>query len=123
MAKINNLFNLPPDVFDLMCEKCGAFNSNPEDPVAVFDVLCQEINLQLDQAREYPEEGGRFNRIAQCVLILENIREDVAVSKGAICRECFELLTANDDETASCNNPRCSLYMVSITPEYRKESE
>ena len=79
MAKINNLFNLPPDVFDLICEKCGELNNDPEDPVAVFDILCQEINIQLSQAQEYPEEAGRFNRIAFCALVLENIREDVAV--------------------------------------------
>jgi hypothetical protein len=115
MANIKNLFNLPPDMFDLVCEK----SQDPEDPVAVYQILCQEIEVQVAGALEHPEEDGRFPTIMQCALILENLRKDAAISMGIICRECFEPLTDNGDDTASCNSSRCSLYIVNITPEHR----
>jgi len=111
MTDAKNLFNLPPDVFDLVCEK----SQDPEDPVLVYQVLCQEIEIQILQARDHPEEGGRFPTIMQCALILESLRKDAAVCMGRICRECFEPLTDHDDGT--CNNQGCSLYLVNVIPE------
>jgi hypothetical protein len=113
MTEAKNLFNIPPDLFDLVCEKI----QDPEDPVLVYQVLCQEIEIQISQARDHPEEGGRFPTIMQCALILESLRKDAAVCMGRICRECFELLTDHDDGTALCNNQGCSLYLVNVTPE------
>jgi len=111
MTDAKNLFNLPPDLFDLVCEKCR----DPEDSVIVYQVLCQEIEIQISQARDHPEEDGRFLTIMQCALILESLRKDAAVCMGRICRECFELLTEHDDGT--CNNQGCSLYLVNVSPE------
>lgn len=111
MTDAKNLFNLPPDIFDLVCEK----SQDPEDPVMVYQVLCQEIEIQISQARDQPEECGRFPTIMQCSLILESLRKDAAVCMGRICRECFELLTEHDDGT--CNNQGCSLYLVNVSPE------
>ncbi|MFZ3166652.1 MAG: hypothetical protein WA130_03480 [Candidatus Methanoperedens sp.] len=113
MTDAKNLFNLPPDLFDLVCEKCR----DPEDPVLVYQVLCQEIEIQISQARDHPEEGGRFPTIMQCALIMESLRKDAAVCMGRICRECFEPLTNDGDGTTSCNTRGCSLYFVNITPE------
>ena len=109
MTNTKNLFNLPPDVFDLVCEK----SQDPEDPVLVYQVLCQEIEIQISQARDHPEEGGRFPTIMQCVLILESLRKDAAVGMKRICRECFEPLVEDNDGTKSCNTQGCSLYFVS----------
>ena len=99
---VKNVFNLPPDVFDLVCEKSKV----PEDPVAAYDILCQEIEIQISQARDHPEEGGRFPTIMQCTLILEGLRKTVAVKQGSNCKECFEPV-----EEGICENTRCSLYM------------
>ncbi|MDO8724641.1 MAG: hypothetical protein Q7J35_01065 [Candidatus Methanoperedens sp.] len=108
MTNIKNLFNLPPDVFDLVCEK----SQDPEDPVMVYQALCQEIEIQVAGAYEHPEEYGRFMTIIQCALILENLRKDAAIRMRRICKECFEPLVADGDGTVSCNNPQCSLYFV-----------
>lgn len=116
MTDAKNLFNLPPDLFELVCEK----SQDPEDPVLVYRVLCQEIEIQISQARDYPEEGGRFPTIMQCALILESLRKDAAVCMGRICRECFEPFTDHDDGTALCTNQGCSLYFVNVTPECRR---
>jgi hypothetical protein len=113
MTEAKNLFNLPPDLFDLVCEK----SQNPEDPVLVYQVLCQEIEIQISQTFDHPEEGGRFPKIMQCALILESLRKDAAVCMGRICRECFELLAKDSDGTTSCNNQGCSLYLVNVIPE------
>jgi hypothetical protein len=85
MTEAKNLFNLPPDLFDLVCEKT---NGHPE------------------------EEGGRFPTIMQCALILESMRKDAAVRMRLICSECFESLVDNEDGIKSCNNPSCSKYFV-----------
>ena len=116
MTNIKNLFNLPPDVFDLVCEK----SQDPEDPVMVYQVLCQEIEIQISQARDYPEEDGRFPTIMQCALILESLRKDAAVGMRHICKECFEPLVDDQDYTVSCNTPGCSLYSVNVTIERRR---
>ncbi len=116
MTDAKNLFNLPPDLFDLVCEK----SQDPEDPVLVYQVLCQEIEIQISQACDHPEEDGRFPTIMQCVLILESLRKDAAVCMGHICRECFEPLVEDQDRTVSCNTPGCSLYFVNVTPERRR---
>ncbi len=116
MANVKNVFNLPPDVFDLVCEK----SQDPEDPVMVYQVLCQEIEIQISQARDHPEEGGRFPTIMQCALIMENLRKDAAVRMKRICKECFEPLTNDSDGTTSCNTRGCSLYFVNVTPERRR---
>ncbi|MFZ3169015.1 MAG: hypothetical protein WA130_15490 [Candidatus Methanoperedens sp.] len=108
MTDIKNLFNLPPDVFDLVCEKI----QDPEDPVLVYQVLCQEIEVQISQAHDHPEDGGRFPTIMQCALILEGMRKDAAVRMRLICSECFESLVDNEDGIKSCNNPSCSKYFV-----------
>ncbi|MDO8726590.1 MAG: hypothetical protein Q7J35_11030 [Candidatus Methanoperedens sp.] len=116
MANVKNVFNLPPDVFDLVCEK----SQDPEDPVMVYQVLCQEIEIQISQARDHPEEGGRFPTIMQCALIMESLRKDAAVRMKRICKECFEPLTNDGDGTTSCNIRGCSLYFVNVTPERRR---
>ena len=116
MANVKNVFNLPPDVFDLVCEK----SQDPEDPVMVYQVLCQEIEIQISQARDHPEEDGRFPTIMQCALIMESLRKDAAVRIRRICRECFEPLTNDSDGTTSCNTRGCSLYFVNVTPERRR---
>ncbi len=116
MTYSKNLFNLPPDVFELVCEK----SQDPEDPVMVYQVLCQEIDIQISQARDHPEDGGRFPTIMQCALIMENLRKDAAVRMKRICKECFEPLTNDSDGTTSCNTRGCSLYFVNVTPERRR---
>jgi len=116
MTDAKNLFNLPPDMFDLVCEK----SPDPEDPVLVYQVLSQEIEIKISQARDHPEESGRFLTIIQCALILESLRKDAAVCMGRICRECFEPLTNDGDGTTSCNTQGCSLYFVNVTPECRR---
>ena len=114
MTDAKNLFNLPPEVFDLVCEK----SQDPEDPVMVYQVLCQEIEIQISQARDHPEEDGRLPTIMQCALILESLRKDAAVCMRRICKECFEPLTNDGDgTTTSCNTRGCSLYFVNVTPE------
>ncbi len=116
MANAKNVFNLPPDMFDLVCEK----SQDPENPVLVYQVLCQEIEIQVAGAYEHPEEDGRFMTIMQCALILENLRKDAAVRMKRICKECFEPLTNDGDGTTSCNTRGCSLYFVNVTPELRR---
>ena len=116
MTDAKNLFNLPPDVFELVCEK----SQDPEDPVMVYQALCQEIEIQISQARDHPEEGGRFPTIMQCALIMESLRKDAAVRMKRICKECFEPLTNDGDGTTSCNTRGCSLYFVNVTPECRR---
>jgi hypothetical protein len=108
IKEVRNRYNLPPDLFDLVCEK----SKNPEDPVEVYQVLCQETEIQIAQAYDYPEEDGRFPMIMQCALILEYLRKDAAVQKGKICKECFEPLIDFDDGTFSCENPKCGLYFI-----------
>jgi hypothetical protein len=78
----------------------------------VYQVLCQEIEIQISQAHDHPEEGRRFPTIMQCALILEGMRKDAAVRMGLICSECFESLVDNEDGIKSCNNPSCSKYFV-----------
>jgi hypothetical protein len=107
MTDAKNLFNLPPDLFDLVCEK----SHDPEDLVLVYQVLCQEIEIQISQARDHPEECGRFPTIMQCALTLEGLRKDAAVAMRQICGECFESLVDNENGTGSCNNPGCSKYL------------
>lgn len=116
MTDSKNLFNLPPDLFELVCEK----SQDPEDPVMAYQILCQEIEIQISQACVHPEEGGRFPAIMQCALIMENLRKDVAVRMKRICKECFEPLTNDGDGTTSCNTQGCSLYFVNVTPELRR---
>ena len=116
MANAKNVFNLPPDMFDMVCEK----SQDPENPVLVYQALCQEIDIQISQARDLPEENGRFMTIMQCALILENLRKDAAVRMKRICKECFEPLTNDGDGTTSCNTRGCSLYFVNVTPELRR---
>jgi len=116
MTDAKNLFNLPPDVFELVCEKIKDYQKDhPEDSELIYRILCDEIEIQVAGAYEHPEEEGRFPTIMQCALILESLRKDAAVCMGRICRECFELLTEHDDGT--CNNQGCSLYLVNVTPE------
>jgi len=109
MTEAKNLFNLPPDLFDLVCEKT---NGHPEDPELIYRVLCEEIEIQVAGAYEHPEEEGRFMTIMQCALILEGMKKDAAVRMGLICSECFESLVDNEDGIKSCNNPSCSKYFV-----------
>jgi hypothetical protein len=116
MTDAKNLFNLPPDLFDLVCEK----SPDPEDPVMVYQVFCQEIEIQISQARDHPEDGGRFPTIMQCALIMESLRKDAAVGMRRICKECYEPLTNDGDGTTSCNTRGCSLYFVNVTPESRR---
>ncbi|MCE8425956.1 MAG: hypothetical protein J5U17_09300 [Candidatus Methanoperedens sp.] len=108
MTDAKNLFNLPPDLFDLVCEK----SQDPEDPVLVYQVLCQEIEIQISQVCDHPEEDGRLPTIMQCALILESLRKDAAVGMRRICKECFEPLVEDTDGTKSCNTQGCSLYFV-----------
>lgn len=108
MTDFKNKFDLPPGLFSLVCEK----SENPEDPIEVYQILCQEIEIQIAQAYDCPEEDGRFPTIMQCALILEHLRQDVAVRKGRICKECFEPLADSGDGTFSCDNPKCGLYYV-----------
>jgi hypothetical protein len=117
MTETKNLFNLPPDLFDLVCEKT---NGHPEDPELIYRVLCEEIEIQVAGAYEHPEEEGRFMTIMQCALIMENLRKDAAVRMKRICKECFEPLTNDGDGTTSCNTRGCSLYFVNVTPESRR---
>src|SRR5659263_364046 len=103
MTDDKNLFNLPPDIFDLVCEK----SPDPEDPVLVYQVLCQEIEIQISQARDHPEEDGRLQAIVQCALILESLRKETAVRMKHICKECFGPLVEDIDSTKSCNTQGC----------------
>ncbi|VVB60566.1 Uncharacterised protein [uncultured archaeon] len=84
-----NKFNLPPDLYELVCEKAGTPTTfedslvtfeepmNPEDPKVIYDILLQEIEIQAAGARGHPEEVGRFPTIMQCALILEYLRHGV----------------------------------------------
>jgi hypothetical protein len=108
MTEAKNLFNLPSDLFDLVCEKT---NSHPEDPELIYRVLCEEIEIQVAGAYEHPEEEGRFQKIMQCALTLEGLRKDAAVAMRQICGECFESLVDNENGMGSCNNPGCSKYL------------
>jgi len=109
MTDAKNLFNLPTDLFDMVCEKT---NGHPEDPELIYRVLCEEIEIQVAGAYEHPEEEGRFMTIMQCALILEGMKKDAAVRMRLICCECFESLVDNEDGIKSCNNPSCSKYFV-----------
>ncbi len=113
---IQNKYNLPPDLFELVCEKSCYHDTgspgmlDPEDPIVIYDILLQEIEIQAAGAAGHPEEDGRFPTIMQCALILEHLRQDAAVKKGIICKECFEPLLELSDG-AVCDNPKCSLYL------------
>ena len=68
-----NKYDLPPSLFDLVMEKAG----NPEDPKDIYKVLCDELDLQLGNAIDHPEEDGRFPTILQCAHILEYLRKEI----------------------------------------------
>src|SRR5450756_1213888 len=72
MTEAKNLFNLPPDLFDLVSEKIKDYQKDhPEDPELIYRILCDEIEIQVAGAYEHPEEEGRFPTIMQCALTLE----------------------------------------------------
>ena len=57
MTDAKNLFNLPPDLFELVCEKIKAYHKDhPEDPELIYRILCDEIERQVAGAYEHPEE-------------------------------------------------------------------
>jgi len=112
MTDAKNLFNLPPDLFELVCERIKDYQKDhPEDPELIYRILCDEIEIQVAGAYEHPEEEGRFLTIMQCVLTLESLRKDAAVAMGLICGDCFVSLVDNENGTGSCNNPGCSKYL------------
>ncbi len=72
LPEIKNKFDLPPSLFELVCEKA----QDPEDANEIYDILLDEIELQTAAASDDPEEDGCFPTIIQCALILEHLRHE-----------------------------------------------
>jgi hypothetical protein len=108
---MQNKFNLPPDMFSLVCERA-------EDPLKardVYDALLNEVQIQLDESHREPQDAA-FIMIAQYALILNDIAQKVAVDEGIICSECFEPLepVEGDEGYFVCENRMCKLWLKHV---------
>ncbi len=109
MVKENqNKFDLPPSMFELVCERA----EDPKNARDVYDVLLNEMQIQLDSTHDEPQHAA-FLMIAQYALILDDIKQNVAVDENLICKECFEPLPESTGDN-SCDNPKCKLYCVPV---------
>lgn len=63
--EVQNKFDLPPSVFSLVCERA----KDPERARDVYEVLLDEMHIQLDWARDNPDDAA-FLMIAMYALLL-----------------------------------------------------